>query len=406
MEGKLKMFEDEVYDIISDLERRGVGEKVFSDVVDDEGNQYVDLVQEGGGVLGVALLGYTYVLEKMGLRFYSLAGTSAGAINAMAIGGAGDFKEEKSGKILEFMANKSFSDFIDGSSDANDLINYYIDNKPLDTWEKTRTVIKAAQVLDDLSDFRGLCRGEDFYEWMKKFLDDNGIKNTADLNRRFGITPSYVKIRGGIDRVDPPEMKIIVADVTTETKAVFPEMADIYWNNYQDISPAFFVRASMSIPAFFFPYETWSPSKDREKWAKRVKYYGDIPERITFVDGGMMSNFPIDELHKDGIVPKKPTFGIKLGKDRNKPQDTESFFSLISATFNSARHIMDYTYYLKNNDYKKIVKEIPMDEFDWLNFNIKEDEMLRMFRRGAEAAREFLIEFDWEGYKKIRRDML
>jgi hypothetical protein len=55
--------------------------------IDEKGNahtyEYVNYVQEGGGVLGVALLGYTYVLEKLGIRFYKLAGTSAGAINTM-----------------------------------------------------------------------------------------------------------------------------------------------------------------------------------------------------------------------------------------------------------------------------------------------------------------------------------
>ena len=54
---------------------------IVSDVLDEEGNQYVNLVQKGGGVLGVALVGYTYILEKMGIRFLRLAGTSAGAIN-------------------------------------------------------------------------------------------------------------------------------------------------------------------------------------------------------------------------------------------------------------------------------------------------------------------------------------
>ena len=38
--------------------------KIFSDIIDDQGNQYVDLVQEGGGVLGIALVGYTYILES------------------------------------------------------------------------------------------------------------------------------------------------------------------------------------------------------------------------------------------------------------------------------------------------------------------------------------------------------
>jgi NTE family protein len=63
---------------------------IVSDVLDGEDHQYVNLVQKGGGVLGVALVGYTYVLKQMGIRFIRLAGTSAGAINTslMAVTGA------------------------------------------------------------------------------------------------------------------------------------------------------------------------------------------------------------------------------------------------------------------------------------------------------------------------------
>jgi NTE family protein len=71
-----------VRDLISEL-KETCEDKEFSDVVDDEDNQYVDLVMEGGGVLGVALIGYTYVLEEMGIRFLRVGGTSAGSINAL-----------------------------------------------------------------------------------------------------------------------------------------------------------------------------------------------------------------------------------------------------------------------------------------------------------------------------------
>ena len=43
--------------------------KRYSDVEDAQSHQYVDLVQEGGGTLGIALVGYTYVMEKAGIRF-------------------------------------------------------------------------------------------------------------------------------------------------------------------------------------------------------------------------------------------------------------------------------------------------------------------------------------------------
>lgn len=49
----------EVLSIIKDLkEQIKEKKKKFSDIVDANGNEYVDLVQEGGGVLGVALVGY------------------------------------------------------------------------------------------------------------------------------------------------------------------------------------------------------------------------------------------------------------------------------------------------------------------------------------------------------------
>lgn len=45
-------------------------DKRYSDVEDAQGHQYVDLVQKGGGTLGIALVGYTYVMEKAGIRFF------------------------------------------------------------------------------------------------------------------------------------------------------------------------------------------------------------------------------------------------------------------------------------------------------------------------------------------------
>ena len=80
----------EVVQLIKGMKDDKIDQKQYSDLLDGSGKQYVELVQEGGGVLGVALIGYTYVLEQMGIRFFSLAGTSAGSINAMTLAGLGD----------------------------------------------------------------------------------------------------------------------------------------------------------------------------------------------------------------------------------------------------------------------------------------------------------------------------
>src|SRR5258706_12660078 len=60
----------------------------YSDIYKEENGkeyQYVNYVQEGGGVLGVALVGYTYVLEKIGFSFLKLAESMAGAINTIML---------------------------------------------------------------------------------------------------------------------------------------------------------------------------------------------------------------------------------------------------------------------------------------------------------------------------------
>ena len=60
-----KVFTDAVKPFIEFLEKKFDGKPIcVSDVKDKFGHQYVDLVQEGGGIHGVALAGYTYVLEK------------------------------------------------------------------------------------------------------------------------------------------------------------------------------------------------------------------------------------------------------------------------------------------------------------------------------------------------------
>src|SRR5690349_5640602 len=97
-----------------------------SDIQDTLGRQYVDLVQEGGGVHGIALAGYTYMLEKMGITFMSMAGTSAGSINtlllnavnteaeAKLLGQPGNYYTTRSEKVLEYLAGKDLKDFVDG----------------------------------------------------------------------------------------------------------------------------------------------------------------------------------------------------------------------------------------------------------------------------------------------------
>ncbi len=109
--------------IVDDLRKEKINERIFSDIIDEDGHQYVNIVQEGGGTLGIALVGYTYVLESMGIRFLGLAGTSAGAINTLLLAAFTSVKGScKSFRILEELLTKDFFDFVDGSGVARWLI--------------------------------------------------------------------------------------------------------------------------------------------------------------------------------------------------------------------------------------------------------------------------------------------
>jgi NTE family protein len=43
-----------------------------------------------------------------------------------------------------------------------------------------------------------------------------------------------------------------------------------------------------------------------------------------------------------------------------------------------------------------------VQEHNWLNFFMDEKEKIELFRKGAQAAADFLLDFDWEVYKTER----
>jgi NTE family protein len=396
----------QVYRIIRSLKDEGIPNKAFSDVLDEQGNQYVEIVMEGGGVLGVALIGDTYVLEQMGLRFFSVAGTSAGSINAMLIAGLGDISRPKGEKLIESLVNKDLYDFVDGDGDAKDFIKALVEKAG-----RVKMIWKGMQVIDNITQDLGLNPGDDFLNWLTNILKKNGVKTTQDLYNSFSALPQGLKIRAGVDRDIAglsPRMAFIGADLTTETKVEFPRMGKLYWKKPEEVNPALYVRASMSIPYFFHPLIIKNLPRGPEAmaiWDELASYRGEIPREAIFVDGGLLSNFPIDVFHKHNTVPRMPTFGIRLGIDRNKPNKVTNPMNLFGAMFNSIRHLHDYDFILRNPDYKQLVKNIDIGPHDWLDFGITDEAKKDLFYRGALAASEFLRKFDWGHYKQTRSDI-
>jgi NTE family protein len=379
--------------------------KEFSDMVDGAGNQYVDLVMEGGGVLGIALTGYTYVLEQAGIRFLGVGGTSAGSINALMIAALDIPSQPKSEKLLATLAEMPMDEFIDGDSDARDFSHALLDKARM-----TKLLFKAAQVMDNLKDDLGLNPGDRFRKWLSGELAKAGIRTNAELRARLHTKPQGLRNRNGGDLTEAEcrgVLAMVAADVTTETKVEFPKMAKLYWEDPDSVDPAYFARASMSIPLFFHPFRVKCPQSAEIKtaWETLASYEGKLPEYAYFIDGGIMSNFPINLFHEPYKVPAAPTFGAKIGVDRAEPTEITSPQQLIGAMFDAARHTLDYDFIVQNPDYRHLVAMIKTGDHNWLNFALSDADKVDLFQRGAIKAAEFLQGFDWAAYKKIRGDL-
>ncbi|MFZ5570892.1 MAG: patatin-like phospholipase family protein [Thermodesulfobacteriota bacterium] len=397
--GKLKEIEETV--------RRTCQGKKFSDIVDDNNLQYVDLVMEGGGMLGIALVGYIHILEKAGIRFLGIGGTSAGSILALLLAALGTPAEEKGTKLLQELAAKNFHDFVDGDADARDFIQSWVEGAG-----KFNLAFKAAWVIGDIQKHLGLNPGVEFTRWVEGILRREGVETCAKLRARMETIPPGLRVQDG-EFLDTPEkagcrLAIIAADVSTETKVTFPEMACLYWENPDRISPALFVRASMSIPYFFQPFRIHQLPRGMDiekKWRDLAGFIaadeGGVPEDALFIDGGIMSNFPIDVFHDPHQVPIAPTFGVKLELDKRR-KEISGPLGLFGAIFNAARHTLDYDFLHRNPDYQKLVTWIPAKGCNWLDFDMPEEKKIGLFLEGAECAAGFLDRFDWREYKKIR----
>lgn len=447
---------------------------VVSDVTDAQGNQYVDLVQEGGGVLGVALVGYTYVLEKMGIRFFSLAGTSAGSINAMLLACAGNREDEKVEKIISQILSLDFFDLVDGKQSnrkftkrvksavqkflmkknffkrifriikwvlitlpglmfACFILNFFL--PAVAKWLGLGTgilllligifIISLKKLFTSFSkNGYGLNEGKVFHDWLRQAISGNHVFNntsestinhTGDFARHFvrlppGLTLKHDPRRGNHTPPDTPMITIITCDIVSECKIEFPRMWDLYWAKQEEVHPADFVRASMSIPVFF---ETFSVTGIRQKssfaiWDRHLNWQNEkkqIPDKAQFIDGGILSNFPINVFYNPNFpVPRMPTFGVRLqdGIIDSVNRSNNTFLKYLKSFFSTLRFHFDRDFITKNRAYNFGVKLVDVKEHSWLNFFMDDEEKILLFRKGALAAADFLRKFDWEHYKAER----
>lgn len=477
-----------------------ISEKEFSDILDGSGNQYVNFVQEGGGVWGVALVGYLCALETFGIRFLRVAGTSAGAINTTLIAALGNHSKEKSTDIREILFKWKFEEFMDGKSIVRRVASKILRQN---NYVKRTLLTLAALLLVIIlfpfiiwffhiapwlylipffifillvySGFHyynlfkrhriGLNPGNEFERQLTNVLDGFGMARVSNLNEeynkkgrdlklnyRYGNGEEYyntaieniknihVRELANIDlsrfrffleaaesndiyKENPfvllrAEYALITTDINAKIKVEFPKMANLYWTNenLSEISPAKFVRASMSVPFFFEPMVV-SIDAAKKSIAEAWKFWlnaepSDICTEGVLVDGGSISNFPIDIFHESDIFyPRIPVFGVRL-TDRSE-QDASKGSSSRSILQNPGRFLMrifdtlkgynDKNFLTKYTFYNKFsVQYVDCSPSNWLNFFMADAEKRRLYNTGFRAGLDYLEGFNWNEYKYER----
>ena len=376
---------------------------------------FVDVVMEGGGVNGITTAGAIYAMERLGFRFRKIAGTSAGAICAALLVAAGeDALDMKSTTLTKILSNMDFYSFVDGGADARALLKSY-NNPGSGTFFKEflQTMRKGISLIRNVNDLvgeLGINPGNEFKAFITdkmESLNDHMPFTVAalqdKLTRHIQSLEADYQIPGTFTGQDfAADFQVVVSDVSFQRKAVFPRDTVRYFKNPDNILVGDFVRASMSIPIFFEPFRLI----DFTTGEANLKASG----HIAFVDGGLVSNFPLSLFDVKG-KPRCPTFGLLIDELKGKqpePNKVDNLFELGMAMFETTREYGDKAYVAENpSAAARIIRMsntgVQGKKIGTTDFDIADGDKIQLFKNGVQAVLEKMSEWDFEKYiRKFR----
>ncbi len=293
-----------------------------------------DGVFSGGGIKGLAFAGGLQAAADAGYNeWVRLAGTSAGAITAMALAVGYSAKE-----LREQLENFDFSKIADyGSLGKLDI---------------------PANLLQ-----RGVTKGKALHAWIEKLLAEAPIKATT-----FG------DLKG--------KLQVVGTDLAHSRMVVFPQDVELYVDeDDRPLAPDDFpiadaVRISAGFP-YFFP-----PISLRDAQTKK---------QGVLVDGGVTSAFPI--FLYDKAEPKHPTWGFRLfeGNPPEKPSYTaidglEWPIDMLKAIVNTSTNALDK---FEMKAFAPRTISIPTGDIETLDFSLDKAQQKELYNFGFKAAVEF-----------------
>src|SRR3954463_14577779 len=321
-----------------------------------DGVKRVDGVFEGGGVKGIALIGAAEVVEAAGYSFVNLAGTSAGAIVATLLAAGYSAVELK--PILMGLDFRKFED--------TSLIG------------KIPVIGPGFEILEQL----GMYDGDYFLNLMRRLLSEKLKKDRVTF--RDLMLPEYTEDRYRF------KVHVVASDISRRRMLVLPDDVRVYGIEPEDLEVALAVRMSMSIPFFFKPV----------KQANRER------QTCYIVDGGLLSNFPIELFDTPSPAqPEWPTFGFCLVPPRSmrSPEgavehEVRGPATMLWAMFNTAVVAHD-AYHMALPDVSARTIKVNDLDISPIAFDLGEAQKERLYESGRSGARDFLATWNFDEYK-------
>jgi NTE family protein len=319
---------------------------MYAEGHDNEDHKKVDLVLEGGGVKGIGLLGAVLTLADAGYTFPRMAGTSAGAVVASLV-----TAYQKAGKDL---------------NDLTSVLNSLDVTRFADTPAWGRLAGRLRDGVEVLL-HAGAHSGDYLVDWLGQELERAGVTTFADL------------------ALDDPEASLApdqrYALVVHASDLSRRALVRLPWDyRHYGLAPGEqrvvdAVRASISILFYFRPVQVATGQGT-----------------ATWVDGGLLSNFPITVFDRtDGHPPRWPTWGVKLSGEpatapdrpvRTAPGLAVSYLKTLTSDWNR--------YGLADAGVNRRTIYVDTSGVSATDFDLDEGTRQRLFANGQAAARRFL----------------
>ena len=312
-----------------------------------------DLVLEGGGVKGIALVGAATALDEAGWRFARVAGSSAGSLVGAVIAAMQQAGEPMT-RVDEIMRMLDYSRMLDRRAVP----------KALRWWPLAANGW-------GLMFHLGMYRGHYMTEWARGVLGDLGVNTFADF--------AFDDPGSALAPEQSYRLLVTASDLSRQRLMFLPWDLASYGVEATGYPVARAVRASAAIPFMFEPVRLQSS-------------FGVS----TLADGSLLRSYPIAVFDRqDGKPSRWPTLGIRLSSpssERAPAKPVTGLLSLVQSLIyttvdsTQVRHVSD------DADVERTIFAKPRG-VRWTDFDLTAEQQQTLFDSGYAAGRKYVAKF-------------